>query len=247
MHYALAAILGYLLGSIPVGSLVGRAHGIDIRQHGSGNIGATNVLRVLGKKPGILVFACDALKGFLAVVVAYCVTIYFIGPTYHTVATIELGKPGIIEHPELSDRSTHLQIGHLAGIIAAVACILGHNFPVWLRFKGGKGIATTCGVLLGLMPLAVAVAGAVWAAVFFTLRYVSVASLLAAATLPITVGVLWHVGRADGALFGFSLVAAALAIWRHRSNIQRLLAGTEPRFTKKSRAESQSRGEEAAE
>ena len=91
---------------------------------------------------------------------------------------------------------------------------------------------TSAGVLLGMMPLAVAVSGTVWAAVFFTLRYVSVASLMAAAVLPVTVGLLWRSGRADLALFVFSVLAAALAFWRHRANIQRLMAGTEPRFTK---------------
>jgi glycerol-3-phosphate acyltransferase PlsY len=201
--YLESAVLGYLLGSFPTGYLVGRARGIDIRQHGSGNIGATNVMRTLGKKLGLLVFVCDALKGLLAVRVAGALV---------AGGTIDLPPHGV-----------------LAGVIAAVACILGHNFPVWLGFRGGKGVATTAGVLLGLMPVAVAVAGVVWAAAFFALRYVSLASLLAALTLPLTVGLLWWSGHADMALFWFSLAATVLAFWRHRSNIQRLLAGTEPR------------------
>ena len=218
LPFLVAVVLGYLLGSIPAGYLVGRAHGIDIRQHGSGNIGATNVLRVLGKKPGIFVFVCDALKGWLAV---------FAGVRAVNSSST---KPSVRTARSRKSPGTFVS---LAAIAAALACIVGHNFPVWLKFRGGEGIATTTGVLLGLMPLAVAVAGAIWAAAFFTLRYVSVASLLAAATLPLTVLWLWRIGRADAALLGFSLVAAALAFWRHRSNIQRLLAGTEPRFVKK--------------
>ena len=118
-----------------------------------------------------------------------------------------------------------------AGIVAAVACILGHNFPVWLRFRGGKGVATTVGVLLGLMPVALLVSAVVWVAVFYTLRYVSLASLLAAAVLPASV---WFFKvRQDAGnlpLFYFSLVATALIFWRHRANIGRLLNGTEARF-----------------
>ncbi len=220
LTYAVAALVGYLLGSFPTGYLVGRARGIDIREHGSKNIGATNVVRVLGKGPGFLVFAVDALKGWLAVIVgirALRVTLS------HDVVT-----PLAVTYPEV-----YRSLVSNAAIVAAIACILGHNFPIWLRFRGGKGIATTTGVLLGLMPLAVAVGAAVWAAAFFTLRYVSVASLLAAVSLPVTVAFLWRTGRADGALFAFSLLAAALAWWRHRANLQRLLAGTEPRFERK--------------
>lgn len=220
--YALAALTGYLLGSIPTGYLVGRAKGVDVRQHGSGNIGATNVLRVLGKKPGIFVFVCDVLKGWLAVTLA------------NKLFGVAAADPGAVSGGTSSPQ--------FAGILAAIACILGHNFPVWLGFKGGKGIATTTGVLLGLMPLAVLVGAAVWAIAFFTLRYVSVASLLAAATLPVVVGLLWKIGRADGALFAFSLLAAALAWWRHRTNIQRLLAGTESRFQKKAKPSSKVEG-----
>ncbi|MBV9657640.1 MAG: glycerol-3-phosphate 1-O-acyltransferase PlsY [Verrucomicrobia bacterium] len=234
-YYALAALVGYLLGSIPVGYVVGRAQGIDIRQHGSGNIGATNVLRVLGKKPGIFVFVCDALKGISAVFYGKFVGSLTSAPTGTSAPPIGANSVEPQQFGELVPVAINNHFV-LLSITAAVACILGHNFPVWLRFKGGKGIATTAGVLLALMPLAFAVAGAVWAAAFFTLRYVSVASLLAAAMLPVAVGVLWRFGRADAALFYFSLVAAALAWWRHRANIQRLLAGTEPRFTKKPKA-----------
>ncbi len=224
LSFLLAVAIGYLLGSIPFGYLVARAHGIDIREHGSGNIGATNVLRVLGKKPGILVFFCDAFKGWLAVFAG----VRAVGFLLRSQAVGDARPPAAVFGMDPA-----WNVASLIAIAAALACILGHNFPVWLKFRGGKGIATTTGVLLGLMPLAVAVAGVIWAAAFFTLRYVSVASLLAAATLPVTVLWLWRSGRADAALLIFSLIAAALAFWRHRSNIQRLLAGTEPRFVKK--------------
>ncbi len=214
-------LVGYVLGSIPTGYLVGRRSGIDIREHGSGNIGATNVTRVLGKKPGLFVFVCDALKGLLAVRAAYLLV-----QTYAPAGAAALA-PGALAQ-------THAPV---AGALAGVACIVGHNFPVWLGFRGGKGIATTTGVLLGLMPAAVALSAVVWGVVLFALRYVSLASLLAAATLPLTVALLWRGGHANAILFCFSLAATALAFWRHRSNIGRLLAGTEPRFAPKSSAQ----------
>ena len=234
--YGLAALVGYLLGSFPTGYLVGRAKGMDIREHGSKNIGATNVVRVLGKGPGFLVFGVDALKGWLAVSLARLFTgsqliRYLMPPSDRPVRF--LGQPTDLRVWTMTPHAEWDRWVVIAGIVAAVACILGHNFPVWLRFRGGKGIATSAGVLLGLVPLAVAVGVVVWLATFYALRYVSVASLLAAVSLPVTVGFLWHAGRADGALFAFSLLAAALAWWRHRANLQRLLAGTEPRFAKK--------------
>jgi glycerol-3-phosphate acyltransferase PlsY len=196
----LIALGAFLLGSIPTGFLVARAKGIDIRQHGSGNIGATNVFRTLGKPLGILVFVFDALKGFAAVWLA-----------------LKFGGPSA-----------------WPGIIAAVAVIAGHNYTPWLGFKGGKGIATSAGVLIALMPWAVLAIAAVWFAVFFAMRYVSLASISAAAALPVAVGALWFYGcGGNGPLLGFSALIAALAIWRHRSNIERLMAGTEHRFERK--------------
>ncbi len=205
----LSAILGYLLGSIPFGLLVARSRGIDIRLHGSGNIGATNVLRTLGKKWGILVFALDALKGVAAVLLAKTV--------------LARALPGA--------ETAALAPEHL-GILGGLACVLGHNFPVWLGFKGGKGVATTAGVLVALLPVAAGVALVVWVAVFFLTRYVSAASIAAGVAIPPTV---WVVERRANALFWFGVAAAGLAIWRHRSNIRRLLAGTESRFERKKR------------
>lgn len=190
----------FLLGSIPTGYLVARARGIDIRQHGSGNIGATNVFRTLGKPLGIFVFVADALKGFAAVFAAGCV-------------------------PADGPASEWL------GIAAAVAVIAGHNYTPWLGFKGGKGIATSAGVLLALMPLAVAAMAVVWFSLFTLTRYVSIASIGAAAVLPVAVWVMWQTATGgNGPLFAFSLLISALAIWRHRSNIERLRQGTESRF-----------------
>ena len=193
----LVALGAFLLGSIPTGYLVARAKGIDIRQHGSGNIGATNVFRTLGKPLGIFVFVFDALKGFAAVWLA-----------------LKFGGPSA-----------------WPGIIAAVAVIAGHNYTPWLGFKGGKGIATSAGVLLALMPGAVLCIAIVWFVVFKVSRYVSLASISAATALPVAVAALWSAGcGGNGPLLGFSVLISALAIWRHRTNIQRLRAGTESRF-----------------
>lgn len=201
--YFLGGTIAYFLGSCPNGYLVGRFSGLDIRQHGSGNIGATNVLRVLGKKCGYLVFFLDALKGFLAVRIALAFA-----------AT----APGVTQ-PEI------------AGIVAGVVCILGHTFPVWLRFRGGKGVATSAGVLLGLMPVAMLSVLIVWLLLFKLTRYVSVASIAAAAALPPFVALYLHLRALSGpTLFPFSVLIAAVVIWRHRSNIQRLINGSEQRF-----------------
>ena len=205
--YIIAAIAGYLLGSCPNGYLVSRARGVDIRQHGSGNIGATNVLRVLGKKWGYLVFALDCLKGFLAVRLAFALV---------AMGSLWAGQREII------------------GIVAGVACILGHTFPVWLRFRGGKGVATSAGVLLGLMPLAMISVLAVWIVLFQLTRYVSLASIGGAVALPIVVLLFLRLRLLTGSsLLPFSILIAAVVIWRHRSNIQRLMQGTESRFGQK--------------
>jgi len=197
-------IEGYLLGSIPFGYLAGRAKGIDIRDHGSRNIGATNVLRVMGKTCGFSVFFADAFKGFAAVRIALLMVAL---------------SPGGARYPEFY------------AILAAVACVTGHSFPIWLRFKGGKGVATSAGAILGIMPVAAVTIFLVWLLVFQTTRYVSVASIAAACALPVVVGgLLWFKLTHGMALFYFSLVMTAIVVWRHRSNLSRLLHGTEPRF-----------------
>jgi len=203
--YLLAATIGYLLGSFPSGLIVSRTRGVDIREHGSGNIGATNVLRVMGKKWGYFVFGLDALKGFVAVRIA-----------------IALGSNFGIVRPEL------------VGITGGLACILGHTFSVWLRFRGGKGVATSAGVLLGLMPLAVVSVFAVWVILFQFTRYVSVASIGAAVALPFFVMLYLRLDLLTGAsLLPFSILIAGVVVWRHRSNMKRLFQGKEQRFDQK--------------
>lgn len=207
MIYPVAAILAYLLGSIPWGYLAGRINGVDLRQKGSGNTGATNALRVLGKKWGYLVFTLDALKGVLAVKWSMDLAVY-------------LNATG--------------QEKIYAGVLAAIFVMVGHSYPVWLKFQGGKGIATAAGVMLALFPLPVFSFGLlVWGLLFYTTRYVSIASLGAAVSLPTSAGILWWFGLCDPLLVVIAMAMCALAVWRHKSNIQRLLAGTEKRFEKK--------------
>ncbi len=203
----LAVGLGYLIGATPFGYLVGRIRGIDIRQHGSGNIGATNVLRVLGKPLGITVFILDFFKGVAAVLLAR-----------------QLG---------------HASVSALVAIAGGVGVILGHNFTFWLGFKGGKGIATTAGVLCALIPVTALVAVIVWAIVFKTSGYVSLGSLAAALSLPISTGTAIVLGRGSWEMFIFALLACGLAFIRHKSNIQRLLNGTEARFQRKTKPHGQ--------
>jgi acyl phosphate:glycerol-3-phosphate acyltransferase len=195
----LLSVLAYLLGSVPFGLLISKAKGKDIRKLGSGNIGATNVLRCLGRPLGITCFILDVLKGFLPA---------FVFPMLGTGETgLQASFPGI-------------------GIGFGALAILGHNFPVFLKFKGGKGVATSAGVLLGAAPLAVGIGITVWALVFFISGYVSLGSIAAAAAV-IAVG--WTAGY--GAFTATALtVLGLLAIWRHRANIRRLIAGTENKF-----------------
>ena len=195
-HVAVA-VAGYLMGSVPTGYLVARSRDVDIRKAGSGNIGATNVLRVLGKPAGILVLAIDALKGALA-----C----WLLPA----AAIALA--GAEAAPEVEGLR----------IAAGLAAILGHNYTCWLRFKGGKGIATSAGVLLVWMPAALGLALLVWVLAFLVSGYVSLASVVAAFALPFIV---WLTGG-SATLIAVAAVLGALAIYKHRSNIQRLRAGT---------------------
>jgi glycerol-3-phosphate acyltransferase PlsY len=205
MTWLLIVVLSYLIGSIPWGYLFARSKGIDIRQHGSGNIGAANVLRVMGKKWGYLVFLCDFFKGFLSVKLGSLIAAFFL-------VNLVLGS-----------------------VIAAIACVLGHDYPIWLGFKGGKGMATLAGAVLVLFPPLVFVSfGVIWIAVFLIGRYTSLASISAAVALPISVPLIVAKTETDFLLLVcFSVLMGALAIWRHRSNIARLLNGTENRFGRK--------------
>lgn len=192
-------LLSYLIGAIPFGLLVARARGVDIRKVGSCNIGATNVFRSVGKKWGILTFVLDMLKGAL--------------PTL-LLPMLAAGETGI--------PSPGLRLA--CGLVA----VCGHNWPVYLRFKGGKGVATTTGVLLGVSPAAMLIGLAAWALVFLTTRYVSVASMAAAI---VVVAAAWWLRLQPWPLVPAVLtVLGAFVLWRHRANVQRLRTGTEHRF-----------------
>jgi acyl phosphate:glycerol-3-phosphate acyltransferase len=206
LSYVIIAVAGYLLGSIPTGYLVARAKGIDIRTVGSGNIGATNAFRVLGKPAGIFVLVVDGLKGY---------------------AACALLAPYIFDWlaPDFFVEPVHLKFRF--AIIAGIAAVLGHNYTCWLHFKGGKGIATSAGVYFALAPLAVTLALAAWIVVFLLTRYVSVASLASAIALPTAV---WF--RSDSLLLGIVTTALGLlAIAKHKANIQRLFKGTESKIS----------------
>jgi glycerol-3-phosphate acyltransferase PlsY len=224
-------LLAFLMGSIPFGLLMAKSRGIDIRAHGSGNIGATNVLRVMGKKFGIPCLLLDMLKGFIPVAIA----VNLIQITGRPVQ-VPLGLPEAWVVKIAAGDALKAQIAHIA---TALAAVLGHNYSPWAGFKGGKGIATSAGVLLGLMPFAVLLLLVVWLLLFFTTRYVSLASIGSACVLPLlTLWGSWHHGRIqDGTwnkpLFVFTLIIAVLAVWKHRTNIQRLRTGTENRFERK--------------
>ncbi|MCX6865379.1 MAG: glycerol-3-phosphate 1-O-acyltransferase PlsY [Verrucomicrobia bacterium] len=227
-------LLAFLLGSIPCGLLIAKTHGIDIRRHGSGNIGATNVLRVIGKKSGTACFLLDAMKGFIPVVIA----LNLIRITGHPVQ-VPLGLPEAWISSFTAGDALKAQLAH---IFTALCAILGHNYSPWVGFKGGKGMATSAGVLLGIYPFfGIVLLALIWLGLFLITRYVSVASIGAAAVLPLlTLWGAWHHGRIqDGTwnqpLFAFTVAIALLAIWKHRSNIQRLRAGTEHRFVVKSK------------
>lgn len=201
---AVFTLISYLIGSVPFGFLAGRLAGIDIRKFGSGNIGATNVVRVLGKRYGYPVFALDFLKGVASVQVALLIS-----------ARLHYSQPD----------------NELCGIVAGISSVIGHSYPVWLSFKGGKGVATSGGVIFSLMPFAVLIVGVVWIVMFLVTRYVSVASISAAVALPVAVaGIIYFRQQSAIVLLYFSIFLAVVVIIRHRSNLSRLLNGTEPRF-----------------
>jgi glycerol-3-phosphate acyltransferase PlsY len=211
--FLVIAVYAYLLGSIPSGYLAGRLRGIDLRKEGSGNIGATNALRVLGKRLGYWVLAADLLKGWLAVMGAFLIARQQGGASEQFVVN--------------------------CGVLAAALVVIGHSFPVWLGFQGCKGIATSAGVMLALFPPFVFGFGlAVWVVLFFSTRYVSVASLGAAVALPTSAVFLMILGQCDPVRAVIAGIMCGLAIWRHKDNIGRLVAGTEKRFERKPKVES---------
>ncbi|NQS70681.1 MAG: glycerol-3-phosphate 1-O-acyltransferase PlsY [Desulfobulbaceae bacterium] len=195
----LCIILSYLLGAVPFGVLLSRSSGIDIRSQGSGNIGATNVARLLGKKFGLLTLLCDMGKGFI--------------PIFCTALLMQ-------EDPQRQ----------LIMALSGAATVLGHMFPVYLSFRGGKGVATALGLFLYLAPGAVALVLLVFLATLRLFRYVSAASLAGAASMPLWLFLLsgepWKITLA--------LFVAAMIWLKHIDNIKRLLAGTEKPWNKKS-------------
>lgn len=214
MKWTLLIVGAYLLGSVPFGLLVARLHGIDLRKVGSGNIGATNVIRALGRKWGIFCFVLDVLKGFVPMILVRLLGLCGPDPT----------------------------AGHLIGWLAVgTAAILGHIFPIYLGFKGGKGVATSLGVVLGLWPYLTVcglAAFVIWLITVKIWRYVSLASILAAGAFPILllIAILVLKDWTFGNLWPLFLVAVPmplLVILRHRANIQRLLAGTENKIGQK--------------
>jgi glycerol-3-phosphate acyltransferase PlsY len=201
LGYFVIAIGAYLFGSLPTGYLVGRARGIDIRTTGSGNIGATNVMRVLGKPAGIFVLLMDALKGYI------------------TAKWLCVGLLKLFNAPDAEMETCQ--------IVAGICAVLGHNYTCWLKFRGGKGIATSAGVFFALAPLATGVALGTWILVLVLCRYASVASIAAAVMLPLTV---W-LTPSSLTLRIVTTALGLLAVFRHKGNIQRLTRGTENRVS----------------
>lgn len=204
------ALAAYLLGAIPFGFLIARAKGIDIRTVGSNNIGATNVFRCVGKGWGIFTFVLDVAKGavssglFPLIVLAIC--------------------DFKLEEHALLNSVLQMTYGCLA--------IAGHNWPIYLGFRGGKGVATSAGMLIGLTPLGCGIALLAWVVSMVAFRYVSLASIIAAITLGVVAWIFFYYKPEPGIWFPITLdILALIVIWRHRSNIKRLIDGTEGRLS----------------
>jgi glycerol-3-phosphate acyltransferase PlsY len=206
------SLVGYLLGSIPFAVIIAKKRGVDVYSVGSGNPGATNVTRHVGKGVGRIVFALDFLKGLVAT--------WWFQVEFLVSAT---GDPEFL------------------GLCGMTAAVLGHSFPVFSGFRGGKGVATTMGALIGVMPAAMAVGLLVWVSLFFSLRYVALASIGFGVSLPITVffGELLSEEESRYVKVAFAAVLALWILFRHRSNITRLLAGQEDRFSDSSKENSE--------
>jgi glycerol-3-phosphate acyltransferase PlsY len=208
--------LAYLVGSIPFGLIVGLSKGVDPRKSGSGNIGATNVARLLGKKFFFFVFTLDLCKSLVPMLIA----------------------SGIAHRVAPEQRGATL---YLLWLLVGFAAVLGHMFSVFLKFTGGKGVATSAGVMLGLWPYFTwpgLVAIALFIVVFYVWRYISLGSITGAIALPVAYLIIglargWPVFDSQLPLLIFGLLMAGLIIYKHRTNIARLRAGTEPRFTSK--------------
>lgn len=235
MQLWLCPLFAFLMGSIPFGLFIARAKGVDIRKHGSGNIGATNVFRVIGKKHGLICLLLDALKGFIPVVIAInLVRLVGANPPW---VSLPLPDAWILVKP-LASQFT-VQSVH---VLTALLAVLGHNYSPWIGFKGGKGIATSAGVVIALMPAGIVLLVIVFLITLALTRYVAVASIVCAIALPVMTHLgarfhkndagisLWEAGTWNKPLFFFSLLIGLLAVWKHRTNISRLRDGTESKF-----------------
>ncbi len=199
----LAVLASYLLGSIPFGLLLGKLRGVDIRTVGSGNIGATNVGRALGRPWALVAFALDFAKGWLPA--------FWLGPLC----------------VRLADGSD--EEARVAAVLAGAGAVLGHCWPLYLRFRGGKGVATGCGALVGLHPLVFLAGGAVWLVTLGLFRMVGLSSLAMGVAFPIAAWFLRDATRGNEVVFG-AIGLMLLVFVRHRANMARMLAGTEPRI-----------------
>lgn len=198
-----ALLIGYLLGGLQSAILVGRTNGIDIRTQGSGNAGTTNTIRVLGKKAGVVVLIIDVLKAVVAILLA-----------------------------KLIFGNSHPEAKLLIALYSGIGAILGHSYPMFFQFKGGKGIATTAGTLMGIDLRLFLVAVAVFFICLAITRIVSVSSLLMTASFPIMISIVYAgTGRIGIEALGLSLFIAGITTYRHKSNIKRLIEGTEPKFS----------------
>ena len=204
-------LVGYLIGSIPFGVLIARARGIDLRKVGSGNVGATNVVRSVGRVWGYLCFLLDLLKGFI--------------PSLLTGLLLGL------------TRTTPTPVQQCAWLATGTACVLGHVFPVWLGFRGGKGVATSLGVVLGMYPyftLPGLIVFGMWVVITRLSGYVSLGSILSClAFLPVFLILHWSEVKQLWPLTIFASVIILLIVWRHRGNVKRLLNGTENKIVQK--------------
>ncbi|MEN6356423.1 MAG: glycerol-3-phosphate 1-O-acyltransferase PlsY [Armatimonadota bacterium] len=197
MKTALILALCYLIGSIPFGVIMGRLRGIDIQKHGSGNIGATNVLRTLGVVPAIIVFILDAMKGCAAVLIC-----------------------------------DSLHMGQYIVVAGALLAIVGHTFSVFLKFTGGKAVSTSLGVIIGLNWIIALIAFLVWCALVAITRYVSIASMIAAMSVPVMM-ICWKAQHVPPAYQALAVLAALAIVIKHKSNMKRLMQGTESKIGQK--------------
>ena len=202
-------LISYLLGAIPWGFIIGKLKGVDIREHGSKNIGATNVTRIIGKRWGVLCFFIDFLKGLLPVLLVKTLfpSTFFLTPSLVSIAII----------------------------LSVLGTVIGHMYPIYLGFKGGKGVSTGAGGLVAITPYAVICGLLIWVLTFKISKFVSLASITAAVSVAIISFIFSYTGlyNIDTTLLCFIVFISLMAVYKHKSNIKRLIDGTENSFKKK--------------